>query len=324
GAIQAPGMYALQSPDLRLLDALAIAGGIPLTTRSIFVIRQVNLSERMEPGYRRGETSTMPQPADDDVSIEELIQRLNNPDGDGAQPAIFRQEGQPPVDVDDLDPARQPPPVDVEPLQPPARPVGEETFIFDPQRGEWVPVTGPGVPAGVEGAVPDTMPLVTERVIRVPFQRLKRGDNSYNLVIRPGDRVYIEEAPQGVVYLEGEVFRPGVYNLPQGGRLTLSRLIAAAGGLGPLAIPERVDLTRVVADSREATVRLNLRAIRTRTEPDVVLKADDHVIVGTNFWATPLAVIRNGFRVTYGFGFLLDRNFGNDVFGAPPSNVGGG
>ena len=39
-------------------------------------------------------------------------------------------------------------------------------------------------------------------------------------------------------------------------------------------------------------------------------------------WAFPLAVVRSGFRVTYGWGFLLDRNFGNDVFGAPPSNVG--
>jgi polysaccharide export outer membrane protein len=34
-------------------------------------------------------------------------------------------------------------------------------------------------------------------------------------------------------------------------------------------------------------------------------------------------VFRNGFRVTYGFGFLLDRNFGNDVFGAPPINITG-
>jgi len=24
--------------------------------------------------------------------------------------------------------------------------------------------------------------------------------------------------------------------------------------------------------------------------------------------------------MTYGFGFLLDRNFGNDVFGPPPEN----
>jgi hypothetical protein len=53
------------------------------------------------------------------------------------------------------------------------------------------------------------------------------------------------------------------------------------------------------------------------------MRADDHVIIGTNFFATPLAVIRNGFRMTYGFGFLLDRNFGNDVFGAPPVNVVG-
>ncbi|MFM7480985.1 MAG: hypothetical protein ACKO4V_07665 [Planctomycetota bacterium] len=58
-------------------------------------------------------------------------------------------------------------------------------------------------------------------------------------------------------------------------------------------------------------------------EPDIILKKDDHVIIGTNFWATPLAVFRNGLRITYGFGFLLDRNFGNDVFGAPPVNFAG-
>jgi hypothetical protein len=34
-------------------------------------------------------------------------------------------------------------------------------------------------------------------------------------------------------------------------------------------------------------------------------------------------VIRNGFRMTYGFGFLIDRNWGNDIFGAPPTNITG-
>ena len=74
----------------------------------------------------------------------------------------------------------------------------------------------------------------------------------------------------------------------------------------------------MVGDHREATIRMNLGAIRHRTEPDIVLKPDDHINIGTNFWATPLAVIRNGFRMTYGFGFLLDRNFGSDVFGPVP------
>jgi protein involved in polysaccharide export with SLBB domain len=100
--------------------------------------------------------------------------------------------------------------------------------------------------------------------------------------------------------------------------MTLSRAITSAGGLGPIAIPQRVDLTRKVGHFREATIRLDLAAIRQRTEPDVVVKPDDHIIVGTSFWATPMAIIRNGFRATYGFGFLLDRNFGNDVFGPPP------
>ena len=113
----------------------------------------------------------------------------------------------------------------------------------------------------------------------------------------------------------GEVGRIGVNTLPASGTLTLSRAISAAGGLGPIAVPERVDLTRRVGPNREATIRLNLAAIRQRTEPDVVLRPDDHIIIGTTFWATPLAVVRNGFRVTYGFGAIFDRNFADDVLG---------
>ena len=48
---------------------------------------------------------------------------------------------------------------------------------------------------------------------------------------------------------------------------------------------------------------LNLRAIAEGTQPDVYIKPDDRINVGTNFWATPLAVLRGGFRVNYGSGF---------------------
>jgi protein involved in polysaccharide export with SLBB domain len=117
--------------------------------------------------------------------------------------------------------------------------------------------------------------------------------------------------------------RPGTYNLPQNGRLTLTRLVAAAGGFSQIATPERVDLTRVVGDRGQATIRLNARAIFEGTHPDVRLKSDDMLNFGTNFFATPMAVIRNGFRMSYGFGFLVDRNFGNDIFGAPPTRIEG-
>lgn len=195
--------------------------------------------------------------------------------------------------------------------------------------GEWVRVfkktgAGGGLPeardplsarsSGVED-------ILTQRVIEVPVAPLLQGAAQYNLVIRPGDVINVPGPEQGFVYAEGPgINRVGVYGLPQAGQLTIQRLVAAAGGLSEIAVPERVDITRRVGEKRQATVRLNLRAIYEGTQPDIVLKADDLVNFGTNFWATPMAIIRNGFRMTYGFGFLLDRNFGSDVFGVPPES----
>ena len=123
------------------------------------------------------------------------------------------------------------------------------------------------------------------------------------------------------MFLAGQVARPGSFGLAP--KLTLTRAIYAGGGLGPTAVPERTDLIRMVGPSQQAMVRLNLRAITEGSQPDVFLRDNDVINVGTNFWAYPLAVLRGGLRGSYGYGFLLDRNFGNDVFGVPPGSVNG-
>jgi hypothetical protein len=205
----------------------------------------------------------------------------------------------------------------------PADPDGSQA----PNTSAWIFVNGEWVraarsDAGVPGqAVPDA--IVTQRVIKVPLKPLLAGDARYNIVVRPGDVIRVPPAEQGFIYLGGNVARPGSYNLPGVGPYTLWRAIVSAGDLGPIGIPERCDLTRMVGENRQATIMLNYRAIVEGTQPDVVLKPNDIINVGTTFWAYPMAVIRGGFRTTYGFGFLLDRNFGNDVFGAPPTNVQG-
>ena len=163
--------------------------------------------------------------------------------------------------------------------------------------------------------------LMAQRVLKVPVQPLLAGSADLNLVIRPGDVIHLPTARSGLIYMAGAIARPGPYNLPNEGRLTLLRAIDAAGGLNGIAIPERVDLTRVIGEGKQATIRLNLRAIAEQTQPDFYLKGDDRINIGTNFWATPLAVIRNGFRFSYGFGFILDRNFAGNVFGQDPSLV---
>ncbi len=179
-----------------------------------------------------------------------------------------------------------------------------------------------GLPEGEDPLDAAARDLVTQRIIEIPARPLLEGDPRYNIVVRPGDIIRIPSPEQGLVYLAGPgVARPGIYSLPATGRLTLTKAVLAAGGLNGIAIPWKVDLTRMIGTDRQATVRLDVKAIAEGTQPDVFLKPDDMVNVGTSFWATPLAVVRGGLRASYGFGFLLDRNFGNDVFGAPPTNI---
>ena len=301
-----------------------------------------------------GETTAPAAPA---PSVDDLLKQIEPaPSAEKpASPGAFRSPGMV-VDVDQLEAPKVAETAAVDPAagtqSPPAQVAAEEArYVFDTQKQEWVLVqggaAGPGrsegtlaAPNSPEGAITGPAAAGSEartrlqaadfrlpngkktRVIVVDWVKLQKGDLTQNVYVRPGDKIHVE-SDLGVVYIDGEVSRPGVYNLPPIGELTLSRLVSAAGGLGQIAIPQRVDLIRKIAPDREAAIRVNLAAIRNKAEPDIVMRADDHVIIGTNFFATPLAVIRNGFRMTYGFGFLLDRNFGNDVFGPPPVNLVG-
>ncbi len=329
GHVNRPGRYTLQDPTLRLLDALTMSDGVPLSTRRIYVVRQVAVAREFQASWhpdaeagrsKSSSSSKTPPPVD----IESLINQLKD-DGTSKttppSPGAWAASGDPPIDVEDVSPS---------PITLPQVDAGDSTasesqepFVYLPDKKQWVRARrSSDEPVQSETSkAASASNLMVERVIEIPYQRLSHGDTSLNLVIRPGDQLYVDGPPVGYVYVSGEVMAPNAYPLPAADPLTLSRLIAMAGGLGALAIPDRVDLVRQVDEGREATIRLDLGAIRRRTEPDVVIKPNDHVLVGTNWFAYPLAVLRNGLRMNYGFGFLLDRNFGNDVFGPPPTNI---
>lgn len=280
-----------------------------------------DLESLLEPETTKPEAAP-PNPGVMGTNRERVAQPRKRP---AASPGLMRQDEQPPpIDLIDQDVSIPPPAPIVAPMA--SAGVGRWVFL----NGEWVQVmkvadASTGLPEDGDAleSAPSTEGLVTQRIIEVPVAPLLQGIAKYNLVIRAGDSISVPGPPQGFIYLAGPgVARPGTYNIPFTGKLTLQRLIASAGGLGGLAIPERVDLTRMIGDDRQATIRLNLRAIAEGTQPDFFLKPDDLINVGTNFWATPLAVLRGGLRGSYGFGFLLDRNFGNDVFGSPPSDRG--
>ncbi len=359
GFISEPGRFFIPRPDYRLLEALTEAGGLSPVVKEVFVIRQTPLVDELRRGrgVELAEPPQMPEEEEEERPAEEqgqdlqrLIDQLTEPpDGEGngsfgalAQetggqaarrqteeaPATEDEEAPPPaIDlVDEPGQAPLPDPAGVEARRELGGGDGRWMFL----NGEWVRVQRraatpaerglPERPDALEDEV-QAKDLVTQRVIRVPTGALLEGRADVNVVIRPGDVIRVPNPEQGVIYMGGPgIAGPGTFNLPQFGRLTLTRAVMAAGGLSAVGVPWRVDLTRMVGEDRQATIRLNLKAIFAGTQPDVFMKPDDVVNVGTTFWATPLAVTRNGFRMSYGFGFLLDRNFGNDVFGAPPSS----
>jgi len=124
----------------------------------------------------------------------------------------------------------------------------------------------------------------------------------------------------GFFYLGGHVARPGTYAL-QGEKLTLTQAVVAAGEFDQLAWPTRCEIRRRLDGDREELTQWNLERIFAGQDPDLFIKPNDVIRVGTHAIAPFLATIRNSFRFTYGFGFVYDRNFADyDAF-TPQSNA---
>lgn len=152
-----------------------------------------------------------------------------------------------------------------------------------------------------------------QEVIRIDLKALQNGDKTQNIIVRPGDYIRVQYNQIGMFTLAGQVARPGPYALQD--RMTLKEAIYAAGGLSPLASPERCDITRRTGRDKEVTVRVDLRKLLEGTQPDYFVKAHDLINIGSHPVSRFVAVVRNSFRSTYGFGFVYDRNLADKDFG---------
>jgi protein involved in polysaccharide export with SLBB domain len=188
--------------------------------------------------------------------------------------------------------------------------------------GRWVPIpahaptTNPAVAVNQGVPVPTTNEisvapppdkLVQQRIIRIPLAALREGVSKYNIIVRPGDIVNVPPVEPGEFYLMGNIARPGVYALT-GRKVTLKMAVAAGGNLGALAIPRRCDLIRRIGNDQEVTVQVNLQKIFDGEQPDIFLKANDVLNIGTDLVAPFLLITRNAYRASYGWGYVYDRN----------------
>jgi len=364
GAVARPATFNVVRRDMRLLEALALAGGVSQPNiRYIYVIRQqlpargrVSLPARPPAGQSAvpklpplpeipeevpgGETqpdtapseAAPPTPPSEETNIDALRELEDESSGSPSNP-------EPLPYMTELDDGSQPAAAATRPEGPDDLLGAERTYkwVFDAEgRLIRVPQDAPAAsqPSG-EGAAtvrpageppvtikggPDTeditdpfgwqeaSPSGTSRIIAIDLERLRQGDSRMNVVIRDRDVVHVPQLTVGEFYITGEVLRPGVYSLT-GRRVTIKQAIAAAGALGPLAWPENSILIRRVGNSEEQMLPINIEKIFTGETPDIFLKPNDVIAVGTDFRAPFYAVVRNAFRMTYGFGFIYDRNF---------------
>lgn len=90
------------------------------------------------------------------------------------------------------------------------------------------------------------------RRIRVNLASLFSGESAEDLIIHPGDRVFIDKAPR--MYVRGEVQRPGEFPITAG--LTVGQALALAGGVTPRGNERNVDVYRLAPDGRRKAVEV--------------------------------------------------------------------
>jgi polysaccharide biosynthesis/export protein len=313
GAISQPGAYPLLRGDLRLMEAIANARGVTseLGIDHVYILRRKQNAAPQTPDVQPGVPGVDPlapsSRANGNAPVFAMQATPTTPEEANAAAERLAREIEAAragntdmsdrvIQIEDAgtQPAAQDPgmttipPIDNDPLAPNPTatvPAQEEAFEF----------TAPAEPTDQE-------------VIKVPYDLLKRGELKYNVVLRPGDMIIIPSPPIGEYYMAPHSARPGVYSL-SARNITLSQAVISAGGLDGLAIPARTDIVRRLGRNQQVFVRVDLERIFAGLEPDVYLKPDDQVRVGTNMGAPFALALRNAFRITYGFGFLYDRNY---------------
>jgi protein involved in polysaccharide export with SLBB domain len=326
GAVGMPGEYQILSSDFRLLNALNYARNPNSTGIDyIYVIR------RQDRAGAAGVTG--PGPATR-PNTDVLTPRGGADHTTGQTPVAAASARQTkrvsmltqPMDAPATTPATQPGDAEGRTITIEGRPIDPNARTVEPadtsvpanrsgmdQSTTEAPVT-PVTPSDyrASGTFQFEPPPMQEnvRVIKVPFEALwSQGDLRYNIVIHPGDIIIVPNPTIGEYYMGGHVARVGVYSLTAR-KITLKQAVISAGMLDQVAVPQRTQIVRrLEGQDREIFVVVDLAKVFAGESPDIYLKPDDQVMVGTTFWAPFVAAVRNGFRITYGFGFLYDRNY---------------
>jgi len=138
------------------------------------------------------------------------------------------------------------------------------------------------------GANPNGVTAVSGETVEVSLARLlDRPDPQDNVLIYPGDVVKVTRA--GVVYVVGEVHKPGGYVLNANQKISVLQALALAEGLTGTAARRRAVIIRTDAVTGQRTqIPIDLGKVLAGRTPDAQLESRDIVFVPNSAARTSL------------------------------------
>lgn len=121
--------------------------------------------------------------------------------------------------------------------------------------------------------------LTTKEAEEVIRERLDR-----DYLVDPKVSLRIKEAKTRAVVLLGQLKKPGTYEFPADGKMTLLEAVAKAEGFTDIANLKQVKVVRTLPDGSQKTIRLNVELILSGQDQDLELQEGDLITVPESFF----------------------------------------
>jgi len=111
-------------------------------------------------------------------------------------------------------------------------------------------------------------------------QLLQTGDPRYNVPVYPGDIIKVKAA--GIVYVVGDVNRPGGFPVQDNEHITILQAIALGQGLARDADKSKAKIIRVAENGKQIELPVHLNKILSGEAPDRALRPKDILFIPKN------------------------------------------
>jgi polysaccharide export outer membrane protein len=113
--------------------------------------------------------------------------------------------------------------------------------------------------------------------IDIPVKSPNFSAVQHSTQVLPGDTVFVSRAP--MVYVVGDVARPGAYYMPVGEKIKAMNLVALASGVNPTASAKRASIVRPTPEGGAVVMAIDLKKIMNGHASDVSLLPSDVLVI---------------------------------------------